>query len=96
MAIYVGSESFTYRLTFEGITLEDADVEIHSRKNARKLAEAWGCMKAYRRRRLEIRHAEQARRARLKGGKGGAAGGAGFGEEQRHLRHLETAKHEKR
>ncbi|MBQ8707772.1 MAG: hypothetical protein IJ523_06785 [Succinivibrionaceae bacterium] len=69
MAIYIDNDSMTYRLTIEGPILDEIiDVEIHSRKNARKLAEAWGCMKAYRRRRLEIRHAEQARRARLKGG----------------------------
>lgn len=81
MAIYISNGSMNYyRLTIEGPILDEIiDVEIHSRKNARKLAEAWGCMKAYRRRRLEIRHAEQARRARLKGGTGGTPGGAGFG-----------------
>lgn len=42
------------------------DVEFSCRKHARKVAEAWGELPAYRRKRLEIRHKEKARRERLK------------------------------
>ena len=47
----------------------DDAVEIHSRKHAFEVARAWGELPEYRRRRLEIRHAERERRARLKGRK---------------------------
>lgn len=44
----------------------DDAVEIHSKKYAFEVARAWGELPEYRRRRLEIRHAEKARREALK------------------------------
>ena len=44
----------------------DDAVEIHSRKHAFEVARAWGELPEYRRRRLEIRHKEKARREALK------------------------------
>lgn len=46
--------------------MPEDDVEFSCRKHARKVAEAWGELPAYRRKRLEIRHREKARRERLK------------------------------
>ena len=46
--------------------MPEDDVEFSCRKHARKVAEAWGELPAYRRKRLEIRHKEKARRERLK------------------------------
>lgn len=67
MGIWIEKMPDGLTLNIDGLSLDDVDVEIHSRKNARKLAEAFGCMRAYRRRRLEIRHAEKARKEKLKG-----------------------------
>lgn len=89
MAIWIEQIPDGTALHCDHLVLDDLEVEIHSRKNARKLAEAFGCMKAYRRKRLAIRHAEKARRERLKGGTGGAAGGAENQNDERHLRHPE-------
>ena len=44
----------------------DDAVEIHSRKYAFEVARAWAELPEYRRRRLEIRHVEKARREALK------------------------------
>ena len=49
-------------------SFSDGEVEIHARKNVRKLAETFGCLCAYRKQRLVIRHAEKARKEARKNG----------------------------
>ena len=56
---------YSVAIVATGDMYED-DVEFSCRKHARKVAEAWGELPAYRRKRLEIRHKEKARRERLK------------------------------
>lgn len=58
---------WNYAAALGELMREDRDeVEFSCRKHARKVAEAWGELPAYRRKRLEIRHKEKARRERLK------------------------------
>lgn len=52
------------RLALEGV--EDEPVELHARKHAFRVAEAWGQLPEYRRKRREIRRAERERREALK------------------------------
>lgn len=96
MGIWIEKMPDGFVMNIDGLILDDVDVEIHSRKNARKLAEAFGCMKAYRRKRLEIRHEEKARKARLRGGVGGAGVALNPKRDKRHLRHPACAKTQKR
>lgn len=54
-----------FTMTLEAYSFGD-ELEIHSRKHAFEVARAWGELPEYRRRRLEIRHKEKARREALK------------------------------
>lgn len=54
-----------FTMTLEAYSFGD-ELEIHSRKHAFEVARAWGELPEYRRRRLEIRHKEKARRETLK------------------------------
>ena len=55
-----------FTMTLEAMFDGDDAVEIHSRKYAFEVARAWAELPEYRRRRLEIRHKEKARREALK------------------------------